>query len=64
MLLATLRLHETPDRDGFKVHCGTVLWDAFSTWRQICPQKNPTMHFDYHLDQVSRVTSKWRIGVP
>ena len=24
---------------GFQVHCGTVLGDAFSTWRQICPPK-------------------------
>ena len=45
-LLATLRLRGTSGRDGCqvqkkkkKVHCGTVLVDAFSTWRQICPQK-------------------------
>ena len=44
-----------------KVHCGTVLGDAFSTWRQFCPQNSPTMHFDNHLDPVSRATSKWRI---
>ena len=44
-----------------KVHCGTVLGGAFSTWRQFCPQNSPTMHFDNHLDPVSRATSKWRI---
>ena len=44
-----------------KVHCGTVLGDAFSTWRQIRSQNSPTMHFDNHLDLVSHATSKWRI---
>ena len=34
---ATLRLPERPGRDGGQVHCGTVLGDAFSLWRQICP---------------------------
>ena len=24
---------------GFQVHCGTVLWDLFSAWWQICPPK-------------------------
>ena len=36
---ATLRLRGRPGRDGFKVHCGTVFGHAFSTWRQIRPQK-------------------------
>ena len=30
-------------------------------WKCI-PQNNPTMHFDNHLDPVSRATSKWQIG--
>ena len=36
---STLRLCERPGRDGVKVHCGTVLGDAFSTWWQIRPLK-------------------------
>ena len=57
---ATLRLRGRPGRDGYQVHCGTVLRQAFSTWRQIC-QNSPTMHYDDLLDPVSRATSKWRI---
>ena len=45
-----------------KVHYGTVLGDAFLTWRQFVPQNSPTMHFDNHLDPVSCATSTWRIG--
>ena len=26
---------QNPGHDGFKVHCGTVLGDSFSTWRQM-----------------------------
>ena len=45
-----------------KVHCGTVLRDAFSTWgKNSSPKNSPTMHFDNRLDPVSRATSKWRI---
>ena len=36
-ILATLRFRGRPGRDGCQLHCGTVLGDAFSTWRQICP---------------------------
>ena len=36
---ATLRLRGRPGRDGGQVHWGTVLGDAFSLWRQICPSK-------------------------
>ena len=57
----TLRLRGRPGRGGFIEHCGTVLGHAFSTWRQIRPQNSPTMHFDNHLDPVSRATSKWQI---
>ena len=39
LLFATLRLRGRLARDGIQVHCGTVLGDAFSTWRQICPPK-------------------------
>ena len=38
-LFATWRSRARPARDGCQVHCGTVLGDAFSTWRQICPPK-------------------------
>ena len=48
----TLRLRGRPGRDGFIVHCGTVLGHAFSKWRQIRPQNSPTMHFVNHLDPV------------
>ena len=58
-LFATLRLHGRTARDGFQVHCGTVLGDAFSTWRQIVPKNNPTMHFHKHLDR-SPAFSTWR----
>ena len=67
---ATLRLHGRPGRDGYQ----SALWDAFSTWRpkqsqnatnsppEAVPQNSPRMHFDNHLDPVSRATSKWRIA--
>ena len=38
-ILATLRLRVMPGRDVVKVHCGTVLGDAYLTWRQIRPFK-------------------------
>ena len=60
-LFATLRFHGRPAQDGFQKHCGTVLGDAFSTWRQICPQNSTTMHFHNHLDPVSSATSNCRI---
>ena len=45
-----------------KVHCGTVLEDALQHGGKFAAQNSPTMHFDNHLDPVSRATSKWRIG--
>ena len=64
-LLATLRLHGWQDRDGFQVHCGTVLGrgDAFSTWRQIRPPKQSHNALESHLDPVNHATSKWRIAI-
>ena len=41
MLLATLRFHERPGRDGFKVHCATVLWDAFQHGGKFVPKTIP-----------------------
>ena len=60
-LFATLRLREKPGQDG----CQSAFWDCFVG--RICrhvdmrPINSPTMHFDNHLDPVSRTTSKWRI---
>ena len=45
-----------------KVHCGTVLEDAFQHGRKFAAQNSPTMHFDIHLDPVFHATSNWRIG--
>ena len=44
------------------VHCGTVSWGTNlpPCWKYV-PQNSPTIHFDNHLDPVSRATSKWRI---
>ena len=39
LILATLRLYGIPGRDVVKVHCGTVLGDAYLTWRKIRPFK-------------------------
>ena len=46
-----------------KVHCGTVLGDEFTAMLKCIPQNSPTMHFDNHLDPVSRATSKWQNSV-
>ena len=48
--LATLRLRGRAGPGGFKVHFGTVLGDAFSTWRQIRPPE----HSHNALWQLSR----------
>ena len=60
-ILATLRLRGRVGRDGFKVHFGTVLGDAFSTWRQIGPPKQSHNALDNYLDLVPPATSKWPI---
>ena len=60
-LFATLRLRGRLARDGFQVHCGTVLGDAFSTWRQICPPKQSHNALSQPSRPVSLATSKWRI---
>ena len=44
-----------------KVHCGTVLGAKLPPCWKCVPQNSPTMHFDNHVDPVSRATSKWRI---
>ena len=62
-MLATLRLRGRPGRDGFKVHCGTVLGTNFPHGGKFVPQNSPTMHFDNHLDPVSRATFKWLISL-
>ena len=51
------------DRDEMvvKVYCGTVFEDAFQHGGKFAAQNSPTMHFDNHLEPVSRATSKWRI---
>ena len=36
-----------------KVHCGTILGDAFQHCGKFVPQNSPTMHFHHHLDLVS-----------
>ena len=45
----------------------SAFWDCFwgriSTWRQIRPPKQFTMHFDKNLNLVSRPTAKWLIGL-
>ena len=46
---------------GFQVHCGTVLGDAFSTWRQICPPKQSHNALSRPSRPISLATSKWRI---
>ena len=38
-ILASLSLRGSLDEMVVKVHCGTVLGDAYSTWRQIRPPK-------------------------
>ena len=43
LLFATLRLRGRPGEMVVKVHCGTVLREAFSTWRQIRPPKQCTL---------------------
>ena len=58
---ATLRLRGRPGRDGCKVHCRTFWGTHFQHGGKFVPQNSPTMHFDNHLDPVSRATSKWRI---
>ena len=59
-LFATLRLRGRPAQDGFQKHCGTVLGDAFSTWRQICPPKQSHNALSQPSRPFSRATSKWR----
>ena len=39
------------------------LWGRISTWRQIRPPKQFTMHFDKNFNLVSRPTAKWLIGL-
>ena len=65
-ILVTLRLRGRVGRDGFKVHFGTVLGDAFSTWRQIRPPKQSHNALDNYLDLFRPpphppATSKWPI---
>ena len=57
-LFATLRLRERPGQDGCQMHSGTVLWHEFAAMLKMRPINSPTMHFDNHLDPVSRTTSK------
>ena len=40
-----------------------LFWKThFQHGGKFVPQNSPTMHFDNHLDPVSRATSKWRIN--
>ena len=45
----------------------SAFWDCFwgriSTWRQIRPPEQFTMHFDKNLNLVSRPAAKWPIGL-
>ena len=41
----------------------SAFWGRISTWRQIRPPKQFTMHFGNHLNPVSIPTAKWLIGL-
>ena len=58
---STSRLCERPGRDGYQSALWDCLWDAYQRGGKFVPQNSPRMHFDNHLDPVSRATSKWRI---
>ena len=54
-------VQETGSRWLSKCIVGLFLGTHFQQGGKFVPQNSPRMHFDNHLDPVSRTTSKWRI---